>query len=196
MTSNLGSAEIFSQAAQEKDRALVKEKVMEHVRSHFRPEFINRVDDFITFEPLREDQIRQIVKLRAQRLVGRLAERRMALELRDSAVERLAKVGYDPVYGARPVKRALQRELQTLLAKALLRGDFEEDDTVVVEAAPSGSGLVLSKGPKLESARLRSQNNLTQADQQDKVEGKADQQEQQSGKDSAPPAATGVAHAN
>ncbi len=86
-------------------------------RTHFRPEFVNRVDDFITFEPLRPDQIKQIVVLRAQRLVVRLAERRIRLQLEDSAVEHLARVGFDPVFGARPVKRALQRELQTLLAK-------------------------------------------------------------------------------
>ncbi|GAX72664.1 hypothetical protein CEUSTIGMA_g120.t1 [Chlamydomonas eustigma] len=150
MTSNLGSAEIFTQAsAEEEDRGAVKERVMEHVRTHFRPEFINRIDDFITFQPLKRDQITQIVKLRAKRLVDRMSEKRMRLELQECAVEYLASVGYDPVYGARPVKRALQRELQTLLAQALLRNDFEEEDTVVVKADSSGVGLVLMKGPKI-----------------------------------------------
>jgi len=147
--------------SEEERRAAVKEKVMEHVRSHFRPEFVNRVDDFITFEPLVPAQIKQIVVLRAQRLVVRLEERRMRLVLADSAVEHLARVGFDPVFGARPVKRALQRELQTLLAKAVLRGDFEEEDTIVVEAVALEekvakkmgdgsytSGLTLRKGPK------------------------------------------------
>ncbi|GFR43020.1 hypothetical protein Agub_g4021, partial [Astrephomene gubernaculifera] len=127
------------------DRAALKEKVMEHVRSHFRPEFINRVDEFITFDPLQPAQIRQIVTLRAQRLVGRLAERRMRLQLTDPAVEFLASRGYDPAYGARPVKRALQRELQTLLAQALLRNAFSEGDTITASVRPDGAGLMLSR---------------------------------------------------
>ncbi|KAG1671091.1 hypothetical protein FOA52_000763 [Chlamydomonas sp. UWO 241] len=153
MTSNLGSAEIFATSAEDEDRNGVRERVMEHVKEHFRPEFINRIDEFITFQPLRRDQIARIVELRAQRLVDRMAEKRMALVLRPCAVEHLAAVGYDPIYGARPVKRALQRELQTLLAQALLRNDFEEEDTVLVEAtADKGdgtAGLKLSKGPKV-----------------------------------------------
>eukprot|EP00955_Chlamydomonas_euryale_P035021 349960-Chlamydomonas_euryale.AAC.1 len=171
MTSNLGSAEIFAPSAAEEDRVSVRDRVMDHVREHFRPEFINRIDEFITFQPLTRDQIVRIVQLRAQRLVARLSEKRMALELRPSAVEFLASVGYDPVYGARPVKRALQRELQTLLAQALLRNEFEEQDTIVVEAAAAAGGgdgggalvaaaasaapgappvgLVLRKGPKI-----------------------------------------------
>mmetsp|Transcript_3666 Transcript_3666/g.9911 ORF Transcript_3666/g.9911 Transcript_3666/m.9911 type:complete len:1013 (+) Transcript_3666:189-3227(+) len=165
---------VLAEVAEEVRRAGVKEKVLEHVRSHFRPEFVNRVDDFITFEPLHKEQIKQIVVLTAQRLVTRLAERRMRLQLEDSALEYLAQIGFDPVFGARPVKRALQRELQTLLAKAVLRGDFEEDDTIIVEAVrpPNSvmdaaavreanmrskqrgdgnytSGLQLRKGPKV-----------------------------------------------
>ena len=78
-----------------------------------------------------------------------MSEKRMKLDLTESAVEFLASVGYDPLYGARPVKRALQRELQTVLAKALLRGDFQEEDTVIVTAAQDGKGLDLSKGASL-----------------------------------------------
>jgi len=117
------------------------------VRAHFRPEFINRVDEFIVFEPLTAPQIRAIVQLAAQRLVMRLAAQRIGLVLQDSAVDYLAAKGFDPVYGARPVKRALQRELQTLLAQALLRGEFVEDDTIYVAAGAPGSGLVLTKQP-------------------------------------------------
>ncbi|GLC46216.1 hypothetical protein PLESTB_001536300 [Pleodorina starrii] len=127
------------------DRAALKEKVMEHVRSHFRPEFINRVDEFITFDPLQADQIIQIVKLRAEKLTSRLAERRMKLQLTDPAVEFLASKGYDPAYGARPVKRALQRELQTLLAQALLRDEFQEGDIITVSLRPDGAGLALAR---------------------------------------------------
>ena len=92
MTSNLGSAEIFAESAEDSDRAGVRARVMEHVRGHFRPEFINRIDEFITFTPLRRDQITQIVRLRAQRLIDRMAEKRMRLDLRETAVEHLAKV--------------------------------------------------------------------------------------------------------
>ncbi|KAG2453363.1 hypothetical protein HYH02_001587 [Chlamydomonas schloesseri] len=127
------------------DRAALKEAVMEHVRAHFRPEFINRVDEFITFDPLQPDQIKQIVLLRAQKLVARLGERRMRLELTDPAVEYLAGKGYDPAYGARPVKRALQRELQTHLAQALLRSEFVEGDIITVTVRPDGTGLALAR---------------------------------------------------
>jgi ATP-dependent Clp protease ATP-binding subunit ClpB len=114
----------------------VKQRVMEAVRGHFRPEFVNRVDDFIVFHPLAAEEIRAIVGMRAAALVARLkAQQRIELRLSSSAVDALARVGYDPVFGARPVKRALQRELQTPMALALLRGDFREGDKVVAEAA-------------------------------------------------------------
>jgi ATP-dependent Clp protease ATP-binding subunit ClpB len=90
-----------------------------------------------------------------QRVAARLADKKIRLDLREGAVEFLAREGYDPVYGARPVKRAVQRELETGLAKALLRGEFEEEDTVVVDAPPpgqEGQGLVFSRGPRWEGA--------------------------------------------
>uniref|UniRef100_A0A7S0WMW3 Clp R domain-containing protein n=1 Tax=Chlamydomonas leiostraca TaxID=1034604 RepID=A0A7S0WMW3_9CHLO len=144
MTSNLGSAAIFEADG---DKGEMKSMVMNAVRGHFRPEFINRIDEFIIFDPLGQEQIKSIVRLQAKRVGERLAEKKMRLELADSGVDYLARVGYDPVYGARPVKRAVQRELETTLAKALLRGDFGEDDTVVVEA--DDHGLILRKGPKV-----------------------------------------------
>ena len=114
----------------------VKQRVMEAVRGHFRPEFVNRVDDFIVFHPLAADEIRAIVAMRAAALVARLKQQqRIELSLSDGARDAVARVGYDPVFGARPVKRALQRELQTPMALALLRGDFREGDRVVAEAA-------------------------------------------------------------
>ena len=87
------------------------------VRAHFRPEFVNRVDEYIVFEPLRKQQIERIVRLQIDRVAGRLAGRKMSLKLTDGAIEHLADVGYDPVYGARPVKRAIQHGLETLLAQ-------------------------------------------------------------------------------
>lgn len=116
------------------------------MRSHFRPEFINRVDEFIVFEPLVQQQIRAIVGQHAAALVARVAQQRINLRLADSALDYLASKGFDQVYGARPVKRALQRELQTHLAQSLLRAEFVEGDTILVQAAADGEGLVLLKG--------------------------------------------------
>ena len=139
------------------------------VRAHFRPEFVNRVDEYIVFEPLRKQQIERIVRLQIARVATRLAGRKMGLKLTDAAVAHLADVGYDPVYGARPVKRAIQHGLETLLAQArlffptrwrvcvilladvwrvqaILRGDFNEEDTIYVDVASDAPPrLVLSK---------------------------------------------------
>ncbi|WIA34267.1 hypothetical protein OEZ86_012610 [Tetradesmus obliquus] len=145
MTSNLGSAQIFEHLPSD-SREDLKARVMAEVKAHFRPEFVNRVDEFIVFEPLVRSQIRDIVGLRATALVQRVAAQHIRMALGDSAVDFLAAKGFDPVFGARPVKRALQRELQTLLAQALLRGEFVEGDTILVEAAPDGSCLTLRKG--------------------------------------------------
>jgi ATP-dependent Clp protease ATP-binding subunit ClpB len=120
------------------------------VRSHFRPEFINRVDEFIVFEPLVQQQIRAIVGQHAAALVARVAQQRINLQLDDSALDYLASKGFDQVYGARPVKRALQRELQTHLAQSLLRAEFVEGDTILVQAAADGEGLLLSKAAAAE----------------------------------------------
>eukprot|EP00210_Caulerpa_lentillifera_P007379 g7052.t1 len=143
MTSNLGSGVIL----EETDREKQKETVMSFVRSTFRPEFVNRIDEFIIFDSLRLDQIKEIVRLQANRVAKRLAEKKMKLQLEDSAVEYLASKGFDPVYGARPVKRAVQRELETALAKAMLREEFSEEDTIIVTALDGTLHLDrLSKG--------------------------------------------------
>lgn len=106
---------------------------------HFlRPEFVNRVDEMVTFSSLKSSEIASIVRLQAKRVAERLASKKIALTLDESAVEYLTAVGYDPVFGARPVKRAVQRELETGLAKALLRGDVVDEDGVIV-TAPGGA---------------------------------------------------------
>ena len=125
----------------------LKEKVMNHVRSHFRPEFINRLDEFIVFEPLTHAQIMEIVQLQCAKLAERVAGQRMALDLQPSAIDYLARKGFDPTYGARPVKRAIQSELIQVLANSVLRGLFEEDDTIIVAA--NGDSLTLTSGPKI-----------------------------------------------
>ncbi|KAG2428621.1 hypothetical protein HYH02_014322 [Chlamydomonas schloesseri] len=159
LTSNLGSNSILEMGAAAGEdagsaeaRNAIKNIVMASVRSHFRPEFVNRIDEFIIFEPLSQDQIATIVRLQAKRVAERLADKKIGLDLTESAVKHLAAVGYDPVYGARPVKRAVQQELETAIAKAVLRGEFVEDDTIVVEAEPNGAGLVLRHGPKLSAS--------------------------------------------
>ncbi|MEW5302565.1 MAG: hypothetical protein WDW36_005336 [Sanguina aurantia] len=137
MTSNLGSAGLLDPELTGAYKGASKDMVMAAVRSHFRPEFINRIDEFTIFDPLDMEQIKGIVRLQVKRVADRLADKKIKLELDESAVSHLASVGYDPVYGARPVKRAVQRELETYLAKCLLRGDFTEEDTILVSAADS-----------------------------------------------------------
>jgi len=133
MTSNLGSQYILDLAGQpEKDEELRK-RMLEVLRDNFRPEFLNRIDEIIIFQSLSKTQLRQIVNLQVQRLQKRLAEQKINLELTTAAVDFLAEVGYDPVYGARPLKRAIQRHLETLIARELLKGTFQEGDTIRVD---------------------------------------------------------------
>jgi ATP-dependent Clp protease ATP-binding subunit ClpB len=106
----------------------------EQLREHFRPEFLNRVDEIVVFKPLTREQIGEIVDLQLQRLRGRLAERHIALELTDAAKQAIADAGWDPAYGARPLKRAIQRLIENPLALRLLEGDFADGDAIVVDA--------------------------------------------------------------
>ena len=103
------------------------------MRSSFRPEFLNRIDEIIFFHALQKSELRNIVKLQVERLRHRLADRKMSLKLADAALDFLAEVGYDPVFGARPLKRAIQRELETQIAKSILRGEFNDGDTIFVD---------------------------------------------------------------
>jgi ATP-dependent Clp protease ATP-binding subunit ClpB len=132
MTSNIGSQYILDVAGDDSKYEQMRDRVMEAMRTSFRPEFLNRIDEIIIFHSLRPEQLREIVKLQVQRLEQRLVERKLALKLSDEALDWLAQVGYDPVYGARPLKRAIQRELETPIAKAILRGEFHEGDTIYV----------------------------------------------------------------
>ena len=132
MTSNIGSQYILDVAGDDSKYEQMRDRVMEAMRANFRPEFLNRIDEIIIFHSLKSEQLREIVKLQVQRLEQRLVERKLALKLSDEALDWLAQVGYDPVYGARPLKRAIQRELETPIAKAILRGEFHEGDTIYV----------------------------------------------------------------
>jgi ATP-dependent Clp protease ATP-binding subunit ClpB len=115
------------------------------MRETFRPEFLNRIDEIVEFEPLTRDQIGEIVELQLARLRARLAERGLSLDLTDAAKEHLAEAGWDPTYGARPLKRAIQRLVENPLALRLLEGEFEEGDTVRVDV--SNGELTFVKAP-------------------------------------------------
>ena len=129
MTSNVGSRWIKEMGAEE-----ARDRVMEEMDRTFRPEFLNRIDDIILFRSLTKEDLLKIVDIQMRRLRQLMEERQLDLELTDAARRYLAEVGYDPVYGARPLKRVIQREVQDPLALALLRGEFSEGDTVLVDA--------------------------------------------------------------
>ncbi|WP_170452006.1 ATP-dependent chaperone ClpB [Ruegeria arenilitoris] len=137
LTSNLGS-QALSQLAEGADTAQAKRDVMDAVRAHFRPEFLNRLDETIIFDRLQRSDMDAIVDIQLSRLRKRLAGRKIDLVLDDAAKEWLANEGYDPVFGARPLKRVIQRALQNPLAEALLAGDIRDGDTVPVTAGPDG----------------------------------------------------------
>jgi ATP-dependent Clp protease ATP-binding subunit ClpB len=137
MTSNIGSHFILEQAGAA-DWQGIEETVTAELRRHFRPEFLNRVDDTVVFRPLAREQLRRIVDLQLERLRVMLADRNIELQLTPEAEQVIADAGYDPAFGARPLKRAIQRLLQNPLAMLLLEGEFEEGDTVVVERGASG----------------------------------------------------------
>ncbi|MGC9008495.1 MAG: AAA family ATPase, partial [Halothiobacillaceae bacterium] len=143
MTSNLGSHRI-QELAGEANYEQMKAEVMEIVGHHFRPEFINRIDEAVVFHPLGREQIRSIVEIQTANLRKRLESRDMQLVLSDAALDLLGEAGFDPVYGARPLKRAIQQKLENALAQAILKGEFGPGDTIRVDAA--GAQLVLSKG--------------------------------------------------
>ncbi|MEL7316458.1 MAG: ATP-dependent chaperone ClpB [Cyanobacteria bacterium J06559_3] len=133
MTSNIGSQHILDLAGDDTKYDLMRDRVMEAMRGNFRPEFLNRVDEIIIFHSLRQEQLREIVKLQIKRLEKRLADRKMTLTLSDEALDWVAQVGFDPVYGARPLKRAIQKELETPIAKGILRGEFQNGDEVYAD---------------------------------------------------------------
>jgi len=137
MTSNLGSQLIQELAGEEKYEQM-KQAVMEVVGTHFRPEFINRVDEVVVFHPLGRAQIRAIADIQIAYLRQRLAERDMVLEINTAALDRLGQAGFDPVYGARPLKRAIQQQLENPLAQKILASEFEPGDTIVVDVAEQG----------------------------------------------------------
>jgi ATP-dependent Clp protease ATP-binding subunit ClpB len=133
MTSNIGSQYILDIAGDDSQYEEMRSRVMEAMRNSFRPEFLNRIDEIIIFHGLNKSELRQIVKLQVERLQQRLAEQKLSLKMSEAALDFLADIGYDPVFGARPLKRAIQRYLETAIAKAILRGEFKGGDTIFVD---------------------------------------------------------------
>jgi len=135
MTSNIGSDHILDVSGDDTKYEEMRRRVMDALRSHLRPEFLNRVDDIILFHALSRDELRQIVGIQIQRVSKLLSEQKIVLELSAAAQTYLAEVGYDPVYGARPLKRAIQKEIENPLATKLLENAFVEGDTILVDRA-------------------------------------------------------------
>jgi ATP-dependent Clp protease ATP-binding subunit ClpB len=144
MTSNIGS-ELWSTAPRGGDdgaSAITREAVMNILRQHFRPEFLNRIDEVVVFHSLTQEHLKQIVDIQLGRVRRLLAERGLTLDVTDAAKAFLAREGWDPTYGARPLKRAIQRELQDPLALRILQGEFREGSTIRVDV--DGQGLTFT----------------------------------------------------
>jgi ATP-dependent Clp protease ATP-binding subunit ClpB len=133
LTSNIGSASILDLAGDPARHSEMEARVNEALRAHFRPEFLNRLDETIIFHSLKQEELRQIVEFQVKRLAQRLDDKKLGLQLNADALDWLAGVGYDPVYGARPLKRAIQRELETPIAKGILGGQFTGGHTIAVD---------------------------------------------------------------
>ena len=151
MTSNLGTGavrkelgfQLGQRTASRSQRAELEARVQKALRDHFRPEFLNRIDEIIIFEPLTEAELLQIVELMAEDVARRLAERGITLTLTEAAQQALVAEGYDPVYGARPLRRVIQRRVENPVSRKVLAGEFTEGDTVLVDH--SGEGYTFAK---------------------------------------------------
>ncbi|GIV99845.1 ATP-dependent chaperone ClpB [Roseiflexus sp.] len=139
MTSNIASPTIQELAQRGASQDIIRASVMEELRAQLRPEFLNRIDEIIVFKPLSREQIGQIVEIQLNRLRRLLADRKISLELSPAAREKLVAEGYDPVFGARPLKRVIQQRIQNPLALHLLQGEFRDGDTILIDVAPDGS---------------------------------------------------------
>jgi len=146
MTSNVGSQLILAYRGGDDPESYeqMKGEVLDVLRRQFRPEFLNRVDEIVVFHSLSREHLKQIVEIQLERLRARLAERHITLELTEKAREHLAAVGYDPSYGARPLKRAIQKELETPLGRSLLKGDVQDEQTITVDYDRASGGLKFS----------------------------------------------------
>ena len=148
MTSNLGSQLITE--LEDKDYQIIKERVMDVLKASFKPEFLNRIDDIIIFHPLTREHMKGVVDIQIERLRALLKDRKLNIEITEPAREWLAREGYDPAYGARALKRLIQREIQDPLSMKILAGEFHEGDTIVVELVDGKIGFSKKPAEKAE----------------------------------------------
>jgi ATP-dependent Clp protease ATP-binding subunit ClpC len=160
MTSNLGTSSeargtfgfVTSRTASRSEREKLRENIEHALKQHFRPEFLNRVDEVIIFEPLTEAELMQIVELMVNEVRKRLAEHHIELELTESAKTALVKEGFDPVFGARPLRRTVTREVENPLSKRILAGEFHEGDAVVVDQPEDEEDYTFARQEKVAAA--------------------------------------------
>jgi ATP-dependent Clp protease ATP-binding subunit ClpB len=143
MTSNIGSEFILNLSGDDGNYDQMRDQVTGSLRKHFRPEFLNRIDELIIFHTLKRDELKEIVKLQIKRIEKLLADQKIVLHLTDGALNHVVEAGYEPTFGARPLKRAIQRELENPIANRILETDFIEGDRVVVDCVEGG--LVFEK---------------------------------------------------
>ncbi|GKV35535.1 hypothetical protein SLEP1_g43791 [Rubroshorea leprosula] len=142
MTSNLGAEHLLSGLTGKVPIEAAREKVLQEVRRHFRPELLNRLDEIVVFDPLSHDQLRKVARLQMKEVASRLAERGIALAVTDAALDHVLAESYNPVYGARPIRRWLEKKVVTELSRMLVREEIDESSTVYIDAAPNGTNLV------------------------------------------------------
>ncbi|MEM7724806.1 MAG: ATP-dependent chaperone ClpB [Cyanobacteria bacterium P01_A01_bin.45] len=145
MTSNIGSEHILDISGDDSQYEKMRNRVMEALRSHFRPEFVNRIDDLIIFHPLSRKEMGQIIHIQLKRVENLLADQKISLEISKEACEYIIKVGYDPVYGARPIKRAIRREVENAIATKILENTFVAGDTIVINRSDTGLNFTKKK---------------------------------------------------
>jgi len=148
MTSNIGSDHILNMTGDDADYEKMRGQVLQALRKHFRPEFLNRIDDLIIFHTLSREELGHIVRLQLKRLENLLAEQKLSLSLTDAALEHIVAAGYDPVYGARPLKRAIQRELENPIATKILENTFVEEDKILIDCVDNQ--LVFAKQEEIQ----------------------------------------------
>jgi ATP-dependent Clp protease ATP-binding subunit ClpB len=154
MTSNIGSQQIQELTSKKAEEWEIEAAVMDMLKGHFRPEFLNRVDEVIVFHPLSKDQITRIVDIQLESLRKRLASRGIKLQISDAAKKLLADEGYDPAYGARPLKRVIQHRIENPLATRILKGEFGEGDTIRIDVDTGRHDFTFSKGRETVEAEL------------------------------------------
>jgi ATP-dependent Clp protease ATP-binding subunit ClpB len=138
MTSNIGSEHILDVSTDDSQYEKMRNRVLEALRNHFRPEFLNRIDDLIIFHSLSRSEMGQIIRIQLKRVESLLADQKISLDISKAACEYLVEVGYDPVYGARPIKRAIQREVENAIATKILDNSFVSGDTIVIDSSEQG----------------------------------------------------------